>query len=82
MGPRRDLHLQPLPYRSSSSGCRRGLAAYADEWTVAITDVTPLAHGIHALVRDGELDAAGRLLPEERPYPAGQELLGQLVGEG
>lgn len=35
----------------------------------------------HALVRDGELDAAGRLLPEERPYPAGQELLGQLIGQ-
>ncbi|WP_043488110.1 MULTISPECIES: DUF4291 domain-containing protein [Streptomyces] len=77
--PERDLRLRPLPYRSLQLGLSGGAARrYADEWTVAITDVTPLAHEVHALVRRDELDAAVRLLPEERPYPAGDELLSHL----
>jgi len=79
--PERDLHLQPLPYRSlqlglSSEAARR----YADEWTVAIRDVTPLAHEIHALISGDDLDSAARLLPQERPYPVGYELLAHLRG--
>ncbi|KAK1177566.1 DUF4291 domain-containing protein [Streptomyces sp. NBS 14/10] len=77
--PERDLRLRPLPYRSLQLGLSGEAARrYADEWTVAITDVTPLAHEVHALVRRGEFDAAARLLPEERPYPAGDELLSRL----
>ncbi|MDH2394183.1 DUF4291 family protein, partial [Streptomyces sp. HNM0663] len=53
---------------------------YADEWTVSIRDVTPLAHEIHALVNGGDLDPATRLLPQERPYPIGDELLAHLRG--
>ncbi|WP_406003860.1 hypothetical protein [Streptomyces sp. NBC_00829] len=45
-----------------SKGCERGLTwikpSFRCEWTVSITDVTPLAHRIHALVRSGELEAA------------------------
>ncbi|MBE8474202.1 DUF4291 domain-containing protein [Streptomyces justiciae] len=68
--PERDLRLQPLPYRSLQLGLSGEAARrYADEWTVAIRDVTPLAHEIHALVKDGDLDAAARLLPRERPFP-------------
>lgn len=78
--PERDLRLSPLPYRSRQLGLAGEAAGrYADEWTVSITDVTPLAREIHALVAAGDLEAAGRLLPEERPYPAGPELLGRLV---
>ncbi|WP_030800815.1 DUF4291 family protein, partial [Streptomyces sp. NRRL F-3273] len=40
---------------------------YADEWLVSVTDVTPLAHEIHALVRAGETDRASALLPVEEP---------------
>ncbi|MFD8379324.1 DUF4291 domain-containing protein [Streptomyces sp. NPDC059679] len=77
--PERDLRLRPLPHRSLQLGLSGEAARrYADEWTVAITDVTPLAHEVHALVRQDELDAAARLLPEERPYPAGDELLSHL----
>ena len=77
----RILQLQPLPYRSlqlglSSEAARR----YADEWTVAIRGVTALAHEIHALVSCGDLDSAARLLPQERPYPIGDELLAHLRG--
>lgn len=68
--PERDLHLRPLPFRSLQLGLSGEAARrYADEWTVSIEDVTPLAHRIHALVRDGALDSATRLLPKEHPYP-------------
>ncbi|QNP63360.1 DUF4291 domain-containing protein [Streptomyces genisteinicus] len=78
--PERDLRLAPLPFRSLQLGLAGEAARlYADEWTVSITDVTPLAREVHALVRAGDLPAAARLLPVERPYPAGPGLLGRLV---
>jgi hypothetical protein len=68
--PERDLHLRALPYRSLQLGLAGAAARrYADEWTVAITDVTPLVREIHAMVVGGDLDGAGRLLPEERACP-------------
>ncbi|MFJ6070266.1 DUF4291 domain-containing protein [Streptomyces sp. NPDC093065] len=77
--PERDLGLRPLPYRSLQLGLSGEAARrYADEWTVTVRDVTPLAHEIHALVRDGALDAARSLLPREQPYPAAEELLSGL----
>jgi hypothetical protein len=77
--PERDLHLQPLPYRSLQLGLSgEAVRRYADEWTVAIRDVTPLAREIHAHVSSGDLDSATRLLPQERPYPAADELLANL----
>lgn len=71
--PERDLRLRPLPHRSLQLGLAgEASRRYADEWTVAIRDVTPLARRIHALVRSGDTAAAAALLPEERPYPAPQ----------
>lgn len=70
--PERDPHLNPLPYRSLQLGLSGPLSrAYADEWTVSIRDVTPLAREIHGLLRAGDTDAARALLPVETPYPAG-----------
>ncbi|MEV5969853.1 DUF4291 domain-containing protein [Streptomyces sp. NPDC051921] len=81
--PERDLHHRPLPHRSLQLGLAgEASRRYADEWTAGIRDVTPLAHEIHALVREGRSAEAERLLPEERPYPAGDELLGRLVPAG
>ncbi|MER8011457.1 DUF4291 domain-containing protein [Streptomyces sp. NPDC094149] len=77
--PERDLRLQPLTYRSLQLGLSgEASSRYADEWIVSISDVTPLAHEIHALVKDGELDSATRLLPKEQEYPASAELLAHL----
>lgn len=77
--PERDLRLRPLPYRSLQLGLSgEAVRRYADEWTVAISDVTPLARQIHAYVGSGDLDSAARLLPQERPYPAADELLAHL----
>ncbi|MDQ0578750.1 DUF4291 domain-containing protein [Streptomyces rishiriensis] len=79
--PERDLRLQPLPYRSLQLGLSgEAVRRYADEWTLSIRDVTPLAHEIHALVGEGDLHSAARLLPQERPYPVGGELLAHLTG--
>ncbi|MGW4566860.1 DUF4291 domain-containing protein [Streptomyces sp. NPDC004561] len=77
--PERDLRLQPLAHRSLQLGLAGEAARlYADEWTVSITDVTSLAHTIHAHVREGDLDAARRLLPRERPYPVHDGVLAHL----
>lgn len=77
--PERDLRLSPLPYRSLQLGLSGEAARrYADEWTVGIRDVTPLAHEVHALVRSGELAAATGLLPPGPPYPAPERVLAHL----
>ncbi|MCB5907847.1 DUF4291 domain-containing protein [Streptomyces pinistramenti] len=66
--PERDLLLRPLGHRSLQLGLSGDASGrYADEWTTGITDVTPLAHEIHALVRAGNTAAAAALLPDERP---------------
>ncbi len=79
--PERDVRLNPLPYRSLQLGLAGEAAGrYADEWTVSVTDVTPLAHEIHALVKGGDVAAAERLLPRERVFPVPAELLAPLGG--
>ncbi|GAA3900406.1 DUF4291 domain-containing protein [Streptomyces gulbargensis] len=78
--PERDPHLRPLPYRSLQLGLAgEASRRYADEWTVSVTDVTALAHGVHAHVRAGDVEAARRLLPREEPYPVADGLLDHLV---
>ncbi|MFJ2772784.1 DUF4291 domain-containing protein [Streptomyces sp. NPDC087300] len=77
--PERDLHLAPLPHRSLQLGLTGDASRrYADEWTVSITDVTDLAHEIHARVRADDLTEARRLLPEERVYPTADSALTHL----
>ncbi|MGM1059833.1 DUF4291 domain-containing protein [Saccharothrix sp. Mg75] len=67
--PERGLHLEALPHRSLQLGLAgEASRRYVEEWTASITDVTPLAHEVHALVGAGDLDAARALLPVERPY--------------
>ncbi|MEU3653191.1 DUF4291 domain-containing protein [Streptomyces sp. NPDC032161] len=68
--PERDLRLDRLPYRSLQLGLSgEASRRYADEWTVSIRDVTPLARRIHEHVTAGRLDEATQLLPRELPYP-------------
>jgi hypothetical protein len=56
--PERDLHLRPVPEQRSLQLGLSGEAVrpYVEDWTVRLTDVTPLAHRVHAL------------LPPEREY--------------
>jgi len=68
--PERSLYLSPLPYRSLQLGLSgEAVNRYVREWTVGITDVTPLARTIHAHVEAGDDEDASGLLPVERPYP-------------
>ncbi len=67
--PERGLRHEALPHRSIQIGLTRdAVEKYVHEWTVGITDVTALAHEVHAAVRANDLDAARALLPVERPY--------------
>ncbi|MFI6059642.1 DUF4291 domain-containing protein [Streptomyces sp. NPDC051286] len=79
--PERDLHLNPLPHRSLQLGLTGEAARrYADEWTVSIRDVTPLARQVHELLRAGRTDAATALLPCESLYPTGTVPVPMRVG--
>ncbi|MFJ6371632.1 DUF4291 domain-containing protein [Streptomyces virginiae] len=70
--PERDLRLNPLPYRSLQLGLSGPASrAYADEWTVAIRDVTGTAREIRRLLGAGDEAGARALLPTETPYPTG-----------
>ncbi|WP_155372436.1 DUF4291 domain-containing protein [Catellatospora vulcania] len=72
--PERDLHLRPLAHRAIQIGLSgSAVDGYVDEWTVGITDVTALAHEIHALVTARDLAGAQRLLPAEQPYALGAQ---------
>lgn len=73
--PERSLRLGALPYRSLQVGLSgEAVDRYVDEWLVRLTDVTPLAHKVHALVAAGEDAEARALLPEERVYPLPPEV--------
>jgi hypothetical protein len=68
--PERDLYLRRLPIRSLQVGLSGiALAAYVDEWTVRLSEVTELAKTIRAHLRRGDRLAAEQLLPLERHYP-------------
>jgi hypothetical protein len=68
--PERDVALRPLPWRTIQVGLRgEAVRRYVGEWTVAIRDVTGLAHAVHERARAGRLGAARALCPVERPYP-------------
>lgn len=68
--PERDLLLQPLPYHAIQIGLsKEAVEYYVNQWIQAITDITPLAHTINALVQANKLDETQRLLPTEIPDP-------------
>jgi hypothetical protein len=67
--PERDVHLQPLPHRAIQIGLGgQAVDLYVNQWIQRVTDLTPLAHRIHALVEAGQVDEARQLLPYESPY--------------
>ncbi|MFE1571912.1 DUF4291 domain-containing protein [Comamonas odontotermitis] len=66
--PERDLFLQPMGYRTIQIGLGKdAVRRYVSQWIRRISEVTPLAHEIHNLVRQGRLLEAKEKLPVERP---------------
>ncbi|WP_035795389.1 DUF4291 domain-containing protein [Kitasatospora mediocidica] len=78
--PERSLSGAALNHYSIQVGVGRGLIdAFADEWTISITDLTPRVRRIAELVRSGRASQAARLLPPERPYPLNPSLARELA---
>jgi hypothetical protein len=67
--PERNLLLQPQPHRAIQIGLsKQAVSLYVREWIHQITDITPLARTIHALVCRGQLSDAQAMLPHELEY--------------
>jgi len=63
------LSLQPQAHRAIQIGLsKQAIDLYVREWIQRITDVTPLAHRIHALVNADRIEEAQQMLPIEEPY--------------
>ncbi|WP_336942958.1 DUF4291 domain-containing protein [Acinetobacter modestus] len=67
--PERDLLLRPLEHRAIQIGLsKEAVQHYVNQWIVSITEVTPLAHQIYALVQKNKMEEAQLLLPKEMVY--------------
>lgn len=67
--PERDLLLQPQAHRAIQIGLsKQAVELYVREWIQRITDVTPLAHSIHALISANQIEDARQMLPQEASY--------------
>jgi hypothetical protein len=68
--PERNLHLEPLRYRSIQIGLgEEAVHLYVSKWIQKITDITVIARSMHALVSENKLDKAQAMLPPEKIYP-------------
>ncbi|GAA3444640.1 hypothetical protein Pve01_47080 [Planomonospora venezuelensis] len=73
--PERSLRGAALNHYSIQAGIGRGLIrAFAEEWVVGLTDITPQVRKIADLVRAGQPAKTQRLLPPERLYPVPREI--------
>jgi len=78
--PERSLRLGPLPHRSLQVGLSGpAVERYVDDWTVGITEVTPLAYAVRGLLAVGDDAGAADLLPVEQPYPL-PAAIGEIIG--
>ncbi len=80
--PERSIRGEKLPHRSIQIGISRHLIdAYADEWVVQLTDLTPTVRKMRDLIARGRTREAARHLPPERPYPV-DEAIARRLGVG
>ncbi|RKH13021.1 DUF4291 domain-containing protein [Corallococcus praedator] len=72
--PERTLRGAGLPHDSIQVGLSRAvIQRFVDDWTVSITDLTPLVRKLRKHLDDGRADQATRLLPKEAVYPVPPE---------
>ena len=68
--PERTMRGKSLPYKSIQVGLSRHIIQrYVEQWTLAITDMTPQVHKLYNLIQSGHADRAEAVLPRERVYP-------------
>jgi hypothetical protein len=73
--PERTIRGKSLPIRSIQVGLSRHIVEkYVNEWTVEISDCTPLVRKIYKLLQDGQEARARGFLPQERVYPLDQTI--------
>jgi len=77
--PERTLRGAGLPHDSIQVGLSRAvIQRFVDDWTVSITDLTPLVQKLRKHLDDGRADQATRLLPKESVYPVPPEIARRL----
>lgn len=77
--PERTLRGAGLPHDSIQVGLSRAvIQRFVDDWTVSITDLTPLVRKLRKHLDDGRADQATRLLPKEAVYPVTPEVARRL----
>ncbi|CAM3558634.1 DUF4291 domain-containing protein [Corallococcus sp. ZKHCc1 1396] len=77
--PERTLRGAGLPHDSIQVGLSRAvIQRFVNDWTVSITDLTPLVRKLRKHLDDGRADAATRLLPRESVYPVPPQLARRL----
>ncbi|KAL7275996.1 hypothetical protein RUND412_001027 [Rhizina undulata] len=73
--PERGLELERLSWRSLQVGVGREVVEnWVDNLIESIEDVTENARDMKRLIDGGNLEAAAKLLPEEREYPLPEDL--------
>ncbi|WP_335988667.1 DUF4291 domain-containing protein [Glycomyces sp. MUSA5-2] len=73
--PERSVRGAALNHYSIQVGVGRHLIrAFAEEWTVSLTDLTPQVRKAADLIQSGGAAKAQRLLPPERAYPLPADL--------
>ncbi|RKH41123.1 DUF4291 domain-containing protein [Corallococcus sicarius] len=77
--PERTLRGAGLPHDSIQVGLSRAvIQRFVEEWTVSITDLTPLVQKLRKHLDEGRADQATRLLPKEAVYPVPAEVARRL----
>ena len=77
--PERSIRGADLGVNSIQIGLGRAvIESYVNDWIVEIRDMTPLVRKIHALVQNGKVANAKKLLPPERIYPVEPEIARRL----
>ncbi|CEL10977.1 hypothetical protein ASPCAL14084 [Aspergillus calidoustus] len=67
--PERDVHGNPLAYRSLQVGLRgEAVERFVKGWIVGIKDVTGVMHDVKERVEKGDLEGAEKLVPVEKVY--------------
>jgi hypothetical protein len=77
----RSLRGAPLNIDAIQLGIGRELiAAFANEWTLAIDDLTPTVVKMSTLIAAGQANKAKALLPPEKPWPVTDAALRRRLG--
>lgn len=78
--PERSIHGKKLEHRSIQVGVGRQLIReYVEDWTLELTDLTPIADKIRRLCELGHADRGKKLLPKERRYEVSAEVAARLA---